>query len=208
MDCVSRMKAFVSRKECILARYEFGARYKRFWCAIQMFSERETNSNQSQVGFLIDLNWSSCLRNRWFTVCNNGGKLWSGGFSCRQVIQNIPNAWSAAGIKYHLVLWRHKQSRAGSTRIQVTFWPSRRRFFLGQIVDDTAVVIGYWYLGWCLQIPTAHGLIVDVQICYRETNAYIRETNAFIRETNALIRERQSLFRAYSSSIAKQLVAQ
>ena len=29
-----------------------------------MFSERETNSNQSQVGFLIDLNWSSCLRNR------------------------------------------------------------------------------------------------------------------------------------------------
>ena len=55
------MKAFVSRKECILARYEFGARYKRFWCAIQMFSERETNSNQSQVGFLIDWNWSSYL---------------------------------------------------------------------------------------------------------------------------------------------------
>ena len=90
-DCVSRIKAFVSRKECLLARYEFGARYKRFWCAIQMFSERETNSNQSQVGFLIDLNWSSCLRNRRFTVCNNGGKLWSEGFSCRQVIQNIPN---------------------------------------------------------------------------------------------------------------------
>ena len=65
------MKAFVSRKECILARYEFGAHYKRFWCAIQMFSERETNSNQSQVGFLIDLNWSSCLRNPRFTECNN-----------------------------------------------------------------------------------------------------------------------------------------
>ena len=93
------MKAFVSRQECILASYEFGARYKRFWCAIQMFSERETNSNQSQVCFLLDLNWSSCLRNRRFTVCNNGGKLWSGSFSCRQVIQNIPNAWNAAGIK-------------------------------------------------------------------------------------------------------------
>ena len=71
------MKAFVSRKECILARYEFGARYKRFWCTIQMFSVRETNSNQSQVAFLIDLNWSSCLRNRRFTVCNNVWKaIW------------------------------------------------------------------------------------------------------------------------------------
>ena len=40
------MKAFVSRKEYILARYEFGARYKRFRCAIQMVSERETNSER------------------------------------------------------------------------------------------------------------------------------------------------------------------
>ena len=151
------MKAFVSRKECILARYEFGACYKRFWCAIQMFSERETNSNQSQVGFLIDLNWSSCLRNRRFTVCNNNHLrlcIYNRIILTRSIetdfIHRAACRLAYRRQEYHHVLWRHKQSRAGSTCIQGTFWPSRGRFFLGQIVNDTAVVIGCWCLGACL----------------------------------------------------------
>ena len=174
------MKAFVSRKECILARYEFGARYKRLWCAIQMFLERETNSNQSQVGFLIDLNWSSCLRNRRFTVCNNGGKVWSG--ACRLAYRRQ---------EYHHVLWRHKQSRAGSTCIQSTFWPSRGRFFRSN---------SRWY-GSCDWLLVPRGVSLDSHRTWTDNwcadllprNKCIHSRNKRIHSWNKCIHSRKTV---------------
>ena len=184
------MKAFVSRKECILARYEFGARYKRFWCAIQMFSERETNSNQSQVGFLIDLNWSSCLRNRRFTVCNNGGKLWSGGFSCRQVIQNIPNAWSAAGIKWYVM-----------TSQTV---PSRFDLYPGYVLTESGTFFfrsnSRWY-GCCDWLLVPRGVSLDSHRTWTDSwcadllprNKRIHSRNKRIHSRNKCIHSRKTV---------------
>ena len=185
--------AFVSRKECILARYEFGARYKRFWCVIQMFSERETNSNQSQVGFLVDLNWSSCLRNRQFTVCNNGGKLWSGGFSWSRFHSpcSLPACIQTTGssiIRCYDV-----------TNSPEPVWPvSRVRF---DRVGDVFFRSNSWWYGCCDWLLVPRGVSLDSHCTWTDSwcadllprNKRIHSQNKRIHSRNKCIHLRKTV---------------